>query len=362
MFKGTDRYHKKAGTSIFDTLQRVGARVNASTWVDRTNYYEMLPVDHLPLAIDIEADRMRNALLDPEDLESERTVILNEYDRGQNDPVSRLFDEVWGAAFVAHPYHHPTIGWRSDIETVTREGLQHFYDTFYWPNNATVSVIGDVEPDAVLDQIVEAFGSIDRAPHDIPDVTTREPEQTGQRRVTVQQDGQLGAVLMGYKSPPATHNDSDALDLLGQILASGKGSRLFRRCTDQGLTADVFAMNFRLRDPSLFNLFAYLNPGVDHETVEDAIEEVVADVQTNGVTDEELARAKNQKIAQVAFDRDGPMKIASQLNEAIAAGDWRLYTTYLDRLDNVSAADVQRVAQTYLTPERGTIGQYVPHA
>ena len=362
MFKGTDRYHKKRGTSIFDTLQRVGAQVNASTWVDRTNYYEMLPVDHLPLAIDIEADRMRNALLDREDLESERTVILNEYDRGQNDPVSRLFDEVWGAAFVAHPYHHPTIGWRSDIETVTREGLQHFYDTFYWPNNATVSIIGNVDPDPVLEQVAEAFGSVDAAPHEIPNVTTREPEQKGQRRVMVQQEGQLGAVLMGYKSPSATNDDSDALDLLGQILASGKGSRLFRRCTDQGLTADVFAMNFRLRDPSLFNLFAYLNPGVDHGTVEEAIEEVVSDVQTDGVTTEELARAKNQKIAQVAFDRDGPMKIASQLNEALAAGDWRLYATYLDRLENVTADDVQRVAQTYLTPETSTVGRYVPHA
>ena len=360
MFKGTDRYHKKAGTSIFDTLQRVGAKVNASTWVDRTNYYEMLPVDHLSLAIDIEADRMRNARLDPDDLESERTVILNEYDRGQNDAVSRLFDEVWSTAFVAHPYHHPTIGWRSDIETVTREGLKHFYDTFYWPNNATVSVIGHVEPADVLEQVATAFGSIDPAPHAIHDVTTREPEQNGQRRVTVHQDGQLGALLIGYKSPPATHTDSDALDLLGQILASGKGSRLFRRCTDQGLTADVFAMNFRLRDPSLFNLFAYLNPEVGHDAVEAAIEEAVADVRVNGVTDDELQRAKNQKIAKVAFDRDGPMKIASQLNEALAAGDWRLYTTYLDRLEQVTADDVQRVAQTYLTTETSTVGRYIP--
>ena len=362
MFKGTERYHKHTGTSIFDTLQRVGARVNASTWVDRTNYYEMLPVEHLPLAVDIEADRMRNALLDPDDLESERTVILNEYDRGQNEPVSRLFDEVWGAAFVAHPYHHPTIGWRSDIETVTRDGLSHFYDTFYWPNNATVSIIGDVDPPEVLDLIVDAFGDIEPSPHEIPSVTTREPEQTGQRRVAVHQEGQLGAVLIGYKSPPARNPDSDALDLLGQILASGKGSRLYRRCTDQGLTADVFAMNFRLRDPSLFNLFGYLNPEVEHATVEAAIEEVIAEVQAEGVADDELERAKNQKVAQVAFDRDGPMKIASQLNEALAAGDWRLYTTYVDRLKEVTAADVQRVAQTYLTPARSTIGRYVPVA
>jgi zinc protease len=360
MFKGTERFNKRAGTSIFETLQRVGAQVNASTWVDRTNYYEMLPTEHLPLAVEIEADRMRGALIDPQDMEDERTVILNEYDRAQNDPVSRLFDEVWSTAFVAHPYHHPTIGWRSDIENVTPDGLEHYYDTYYWPNNATVSVIGDVEATDVLPLLDEHFGAHDSAPHDIPEVSTREPEQSGPRRVTVQQDGQIGALLLGYKTPPATDPDSDALDLLGRILASGKGSRLYRRCTDQGLTSDVFAMNFRLRDPSLFNLFATLTPETDPDTVEDAVLEVVDTVREEGVTDDELTRAKNQLKAQVAFDRDGPMRIASQLNEAIAAGDWRLYTKYLDRIDTVTVDDVQRVAQTYLRPQKSTIGRYVP--
>ena len=360
MFKGTERFNKRAGTSIFETLQRVGAQVNASTWVDRTNYYEMLPTEHLPLAVEIEADRMRGALIDPQDMDDERTVILNEYDRAQNDPVSRLFDEVWSTAFVAHPYHHPTIGWRSDIESMTPDGLEHYYDTFYWPNNATVSVIGDVEADDVLPLLDEHFGAHEAAPHDIPEVSTREPAQSGPRRVTVQQDGHIGALLLGYKTPPATDPDSDALDLLGRILASGKGSRLYRRCTDQGLASDVFAMNFRLRDPSLFNLFAYLTPESDHDTVEDAVVEVVSRVREEGVTDDELTRAKNQLKAQVAFDRDGPMRIASQLNEAIAAGDWRLYTKYLDRIDTVTVDDVQRVAQTYLRPEKSTIGRYVP--
>jgi len=360
MFKGTERFHKRKGTSIFEMLQRVGARVNASTWVDRTNYYEMLPTEHLPLAVEIEADRMRGALIDPQDLEDERTVILNEYDRAQNDPVSRLFDEVWSTAFVAHPYHHPTIGWRSDIESVTADGLEHYYDTFYWPDNATVSVIGDVTGEDVLPLLDEHFGAHDPAPHDIPQVTTREPEQNGQRRVTVQQDGQIGALLIGYKTPPATEPDSDALDVLGRILASGKGSRLYRRCTDQGLTSDVFAMNFRLRDPSLFNLFAYLTPETAHDTVEAAIMEVVDTVRAEGVTEEEVTRAKNQLKAQVAFDRDGPMRIASQLNEALAAGDWRLYTKYLDRLEDVTTDAVQRVARTYLHPAKSTIGRYVP--
>jgi zinc protease len=360
MFKGTERFHKRRGTSIFEVLQRVGAEVNASTWVDRTNYYEMLPTEHLPLALEIEADRMRNALIDPEDVEAERTVILNEYDRNQNDPVSRLFDEVWSTAFVAHPYHHPTIGWRSDIETVTPEGLRHYYDTFYWPNNATVSIVGNVERGAALEQVAEHFGPLEAADHEIPEVTTREPKQTGRRRVTVRQDGQLGALLMAFKSPPATEADADALDVLARVLAAGKSSRLYRRCTDRGLTTDVFGMNFRLRDPGLFSVFAYLAPEQDHETVEAAIEEAIGEVVREGITEEELERAKSQLRARIAFDRDGSMQIASQLNEAIAAGDWRLYTQYRDRLDDVGAADVQRVAQTYCRPERSTVGWYVP--
>jgi len=360
MFKGTERYHKREGTSIFETLQRVGAQVNASTWLDRTNYYEMLPTQHLPLALDIEADRMRGALLDPQDVESERTVILNERDRNQNEPVSRLFDEVWAAAFTAHPYHHPTIGWKSDIEGMTAEDLREYYDTYYWPNNATVSIVGQFDRGDALAEVADQFGAHDSAPHDIPQVTTDEPEQTGQRRVTVKQDGQLGAVLMAYKSPPAVDSDSDALDVLARILASGKSSRLFRRCTDQGLTSDVFGINFRLRDPGLFSVFGYLAPDASHDAVEAAIEEEIQRVQDDGVTQEELERARNQLRAQIAFDRDGPMKVASQLNEAIAAGDWKLYTKYLDRLEQVTVEDVQRVAQTYLTSDTSTVGRYVP--
>ena len=362
MFKGTERYHKRKGTSIFETLQRVGAQVNASTWLDRTNYYEMLPTQHLPLALDIEADRMRGALLDPQDVESERTVILNERDRNQNEPVSRLFDEVWAAAFTAHPYHHPTIGWKSDIEGMTADDLREYYDTYYWPNNATVSIVGQFDRGDALTEVADHFGTHDAAPHDLPQVTTDEPEQTGQRRVTVKQDGQLGAVLMAYKSPPAVDPDSDALDILARILASGKSSRLFRRCTDQGLTSDVFGINFRLRDPGLFSVFAYLAPDATHETVEAAIEDEIEQIQHDGVTQEELDRARSQLRAQIAFDRDGPMQVASQLNEAIAAGDWKLYTKYLDRIEQVTADDVQRVAQTYLTSDTSTVGRYVPTA
>ncbi|PSQ76937.1 MAG: insulinase family protein, partial [Bacteroidetes bacterium QH_8_67_23] len=189
---------------------------------------------------------------------------------------------------------------------------------------------------------------------------TREPEQRGERRVTVRQQGQLGALLMGYKGPAGRSEDADALAVLARILASGKGSRCYRRLTDRGLTAEVFAMIPRLHDPGLFSLFAFLAPERTHDEVEEALDEVVRDVKEHGVTDEEVARAKRQLKAQEAFGRDGPFSIAAQVNEAIAAGDWTLYAHFMDRIERVTPEDVHRAAKAYLDREQRTVGRYVP--
>jgi zinc protease len=360
MFKGSENFNKKTGTSVFNVLQRVGAQVNATTWYDRTNYYEQLPREHLALGIQIEADRMRHALIDPDEVERERTVILNEFDRGENEPIRKLYHAVWSAAFIAHPYHHPTIGWRSDIENVTADGLRHFYDTFYWPDNATVSIIGDVEPGEALALVDRYFGDIPRSPKEIVPVGTKEPPQRGERRVTVRQAGQLGALMVAYKAPRGLDVETDALDMLSQILASGKSSRLYRKLTDAGYTTHLFAGTSRLLDPGLFYVYGLLAPEKTHDEVENLILEEVRDVQENGVGSEEFERARNQLRAQVAFSRDGSYNIASQLNEAIACGDWKLYTTYLDRIEAVTQDQIRDAAQRYLIDDVKTTGWYVP--
>ncbi|GAB5521042.1 MAG: pitrilysin family protein [Rhodothermales bacterium] len=361
MFKGTERFHKKHGTSIFNTLQRVGAQVNATTWLDRTNYYELLPSEHLDLALQIEADRMRGVLLDPDDMASERTVILNEFDRGENEPLQALYHAVWASAYQAHPYHHPTIGWRSDIETVTPEGLRHFYDTYYWPNNATLSVIGQFEPEAALGAIHKYFGRIPAAPEPWPEVTTQEPPQQGERRLTIRRAGQLGSLMIAFKSPNAFSTDTDALDVLTTILTEGKSSRLYRSLTAQGKVAALFGDASRLRDPGLVFVFAMLTPGTTHDEVEQIILDELQRLATDGPTEAEVARAKNGLKAEEAFARDGSYQIASQLNEAIAAGDWRLYATYRERIDQVTPADVQRAAATYCIEDARTIGRFIPN-
>lgn len=360
MFKGTARFNSKDGTSVFNVLQRVGARVNATTWLDRTNYYELLGDEHLPLAVEIEADRMRNALIDEDDVESERTVILNEMDRGENSSNMLLYRNLWSTAFQAHPYGHPTIGWRSDVENVTADGLRHFYDAYYWPKNATISVIGSTPPERALSLVQEHFGSIPAGPDHIDQQVTAEPPQQGERRVLVEQAGQLGAVMIAHKSPDALHADIDALNVLDTILSSGKGSRLYRRLTDNGLTAGVGATTSRHRDPGLVLALAFLAPDATHEQVEKEILDELQQIAEDGVTDGEVTRAKRQLRAQTAFGRDGAFAIAAQLNEMIAVGNWRLYTEFLDRIERVTAEDVQHVAGKYLRARTRTVGWYVP--
>ncbi len=360
MFKGTERYNKDNGTAIFPTLQRVGAVVNATTWFDRTNYYELLPKEHLALAVEVEADRMRNARVRDEDLASERTVVLNELDRGENDPTRKLLQALHATAYFAHPYGHPTIGWRSDVEQVSAAGLRHFYDTYYWPDNATASVIGDFDRLEALDLVERHFGAISAAPDPFEHNVTAEPPQIGERRVTVRQAGQLGAVMMGYKSVAALDADADALDVLAVALGNGKSSRLYRRLTDQGLTTGVFAYAPRLRDPGLFIVYGALAPDVTHDEVEAALWETVQQVVTEGLTEAEIVRARNQVVAQEAFGRDGPYAIASQLNEAVAAGDWTLYTTYLDRIERVTPEAVQAAAERLFVRDTLTVGIYDP--
>ena len=374
MFKGSEKFNRDLGTSVFQTLQTVGAQVNATTWYDRTNYFAVVPESHLELAVEVEADRMRGARVRDEDLASERTVVLNELDRGENDPLRKLLHAVYATAFQAHPYGHPVIGWRSDVETVTADGLRHFYDTYYWPSTATASVAGRFDRREVLDLLHTHFGAIPPGPEDAPDApeplvhrdpddaVTREPRQRGERRTTVRMAGELGAVLLAYKAPAGLAEASDALDVLVQVMTSGKSSRLFRHLTDRGLTTSAFAYYPRLRDPGLFALYGALAPDVEHQTVEDELKAALAAIAEDGITDAELERARRQIIAEEAYGRDGPQGMISELNEAIAVGDWTLFARYRERIETVSVEDVQKAARAIAHDDRLTVGHYVPTA
>ena len=240
MFKGTDKFNKENGGHIDAALGNIGARMNATTWLDRTNYYESIPSDYLELTIDLESDRMRNLWLKAEDRDAEMTVVRNEFERAENSPFQALNQVIWATAFQAHPYHHSTIGWKSDIEGVPIEKLREFYDTFYWPNNATVTVIGDFDTNNALSLIKKYYGQISSSPHEIPQLYTKEPEQQGIRRVEVHRSGQLGVVGIAHKVPEGLNKDTYPLVLLDYILANGKSSRFYKALVDKNKAVDIF--------------------------------------------------------------------------------------------------------------------------
>ncbi|MGJ8652723.1 MAG: M16 family metallopeptidase [Opitutaceae bacterium] len=360
MFKGTDRFNSAEGNDYSSLMERVGARSNATTSFDRTNYFATLPSAYVPLTIELEADRMRNLRIRQEDLDSEMTVVRNEYERGENNPVRTLIKEIFGTAFIAHPYQHPIIGWRSDIENTSPEKLREFYDIYYWPENAVLTVIGGFDKSKTLEAIVQNYGPIPNAPAPLPTVDTLEPEQLGPRRLVIERTGQVGVVMTAYKVPQGTHEDWAALSLLQQILGADKTGRLYRALEDSGKASSTFAYAPQLRDPCLFIFGAYLTPDATHEETEAIILDELAKLISGGVDIEELARAKSVIKASTVYGRDGSYSVASQINESIALGDWTTYITLPKAIQEVTPEEVQRVATKYFIQKNSTTGWFIP--
>jgi zinc protease len=380
MFKGTPTFNKASNTQIAATLQKIGADFNATTWYDRTNYFQTVPSDQIELAIRLEADRMRNSLIADEDRQSEMTVVRNELERGQNEPTEVLDEAVYAAAFREHPYHHPTIGWRADVEGVPTARLKAFYDTFYHPNNATTILVGDFEREAALGLINEYFGAYPASSEPIPEVYTEEPPQQGERRLVIRRVGELAVVQIAFHTPgvlgqmsvlsneelarraanPPAENDIYPLVVLSVALSHGITSRLYQALVETQLAVHVYTNTDQHRDPGLFNAVAMVTPGVDPKEVEEVILKELERVASDGLTDSEVEKAKQQIIAQQAYSSDGTYAIAVLLSEAEAIADWRFYKDYTRNISGVSAADTQRVARTYLVEDNRTVGYFIP--
>jgi len=360
MFKGTEHFNSKDGSDYSSQMERIGARSNATTWFDRTNYYATLPSEYVPMTIELEADRMRNLLIREEDLASEMTVVRNEYERGENSPVRTLIKELFATAYMAHPYGQPTIGWRSDIESTSVEKLRNFYDTFYWPENAVLTVIGGFDQVATLEAVATHYGAVPPAPHELPAVETTEPGQLGPRRVTIERAGQVGVVMLGFKVAEGAHEDWAALSLLQQILGADKTGRLYRALEDKGKASATFTFAPQLRDPGLFIFGAYLTPDASHEEVEAIIWDEIESLISGGVDDDELERAKSVIRASTVYGRDGPFAIADQINGYIAMGDWSAYLNLPKAIQAVPAETLQAVAARYFLERSSTTGWFVP--
>jgi len=360
MFKGTAEFNRDDGTAVAAVLEALGARFNATTWFDRTNYYETIPSDRIEVAVRIEASRMRGAYLRDSDRVPEMTVVRNEYERGENSPFQVLYKETFATAFREHPYHHPTIGWRTDIEGVSTERLKEFYDVFYHPNNATAMLIGDFEEADALATIADQFGRIPRSSRAIPQVYTVEPPQEGERRFVVRRAAQVGWLALSWRTVAARHPDTPALAVLGNVLGGGLTSRLHLALVERSLALSVTVVPWQLRDPALFSVFAPVRPGVEPDVVEQTIREELARVAREGVTEAETEKARTQIEAEVVFERDSTDQVAASLSEAIAVADWEWYADYPELVRRVTADDLHRVAATYFVDDGLTAGLYLP--
>jgi zinc protease len=368
LFKGTERFPQG---EMDKAVARAGGIFNAMTSQDWTTYYATFPSDRVDLALEIESDRMANSIFDPEETESERTVIISEREGSENSPFYLLQEEVQAAAHPAHSYHHPIIGWKGDLLTMTREELYSHYRTFYTANNAIAVVVGDFETPAMLAKLETFFGELPPGPS-VPAMRLQDPEQHAERRVILRGADLTSYLILAFPAPQATHADFFPLIIMDAVLSGAKGmglfggsgnnrsNRLYKALVDTQLAVAVQSSYQPTIDPDLFSFAVTLAPGVTHEQIETAIWAEITKIQQEGVTAAELEKAIKQTKAQFVYSSESVTYQAYWLglSEIIASTEWLDH--WLENLTAVTAADVQRVAQQYFGWDKQTVGWYLP--
>lgn len=355
MFKGSKKYSAEAFTRL---LQENGGRDNAFTSEDYTAYFENLNADAVNIPLKLEADRLRNLILKEKDFRTERLVVQEERRmRTDDNPQAYLREQVDAAAFQAQPYHWPVIGWGEDIARFTLDDLEAYYRKNYTPSNAFLVVVGDFKRKELLPMIRKTFGAIPKEPKPAV-IAYQDPPQTGERRVIVSRPAQLPAMVVAYHVPNLRSPDGYALEVISAILSSGKSSRLYADLVrEKQLVLDVDADNplFSV-DPGLFTLTAQVFPGKKASDVEKALEDELERLRREPVGERELEKAKNQLEASFVFEQASHFSQGMMLARCEIALDWKVIGDYVPFVRKVTADDVKRVANLYLTPEKRTVG------
>nr|WP_306796909.1 pitrilysin family protein [Rhodopirellula sp. JC740] len=358
LFKGTPTHPE-----VPKVLQDRGARFNGTTWMDRTNYYETLPAseDNLEFALNLEADRLLNSNVKGEDLESEMTVVRNEFERGENSPMRVLMQRIESAAFDWHNYGKSTIGNRSDIERVPVVKLRQFYRKYYRPDNVMVIIAGNFEVDHALASVNKAFGSLPVPETPIDETYTVEPPKDGERTVVLRRVGEVQVVGAAYHIPAGSHPDFAAVKALANILGDEPSGRLYKGMVETEIASGVFTMASGFREPGLMMTMANVP---DDQSIEQAraklIELMENDWEQNPITEQEVERAKQQMLKARELESANTDKIAVALSDWAAQGDWRLYFLYRDAVEALTVEQVQSVADRYLQRNNRTVGLFIP--
>lgn len=364
MFKGTPKYASKV---FSNTIARHGGSDNAFTSKDMTVYFQTIASDRIHIPIEMEADRMKNLLLDPKDLDAERQVIMEERKmRYEDDPQNLLYEEVIASAFQLHPYRWPVIGWMQDIASITREDMLAYYKAKYDPSNCFIVIAGDVTAHALKPLLEKHFGSIASVAISKPKAKapfSHTSKHTVQKRLYLRKQSELPFLVRAYHTPSFPHEDSFALEVLASILADGKSSRLYKSIvSDQKLASSIFAdYSGFYTEPFLFFIGAKSAVGKDIHDVEKAIDAHIEEIKTNGVSERELTKAKNQIESAFVFALDSNYSKAYYTGMFELLGSWRLMKDYLDGIKKVTAQDVKNVANKYLKIEQSTTGILLPN-
>jgi zinc protease len=357
LFKGTPTH-----PDIPKALKERGAQFNGTTWLDRTNYYETLPAsnENLEFAIKLEADRLVNSYVKGEDLATEMTVVRNEFEMGENSPENILSQRMMAVAYEWHNYGKSTIGNRSDIERVPIDRLQAFYRKQYRPDNALLVVAGQFDEKKALEFIARDFGALPRPERPLDTPYTEEPAQDGERLVTLRRVGDVGVVGVAYHVPAGPHPEFPAVEVLNLILTSSPSGRLYKALVEAKKASGVQGSASALHDAGTLDIMAEVPKGKSLDEVRETILSVVERIGEQGVTAEEVERARQQLLKARDMAAADPNRVAIQLSDWAAQGDWRLYFLNRDRIEKVSPEAVKSVAERYLRPSNRTIGLFIP--
>jgi zinc protease len=361
MFKGTPKTKPEEYSRI---IAKNGGRSNAFTTSDVTVYFATMSREKIGIQLELEAERMTQALLGETYFEPEKNVIQEERRlRTEDNPAAALAEVANAVAYIIHPYRRPVIGWMQDIENLTRQDLVDFYRTYYLPNNAFIVVTGDFSTEEIVAQIKAAYGKIARGPEP-PRVRVEEPPQRGERRMFLKKEAELPYLSMFYHAPNLEHPDNFALDLLTVVLAGGRSSRLYQELVYhkrliRGIDADYHSVSI---DPSGVDVSAQLMPGKEPAEVEREIDRLLEKVKSELITERELEKAKNQVESSFIFAQDSIFGQAMKIGFYEATGDWRRMNSYLAGIRKVTREDIRRVAQLYLDRDRRTVATLIPAA
>ena len=357
LFRGTPNH-----PNIKLEFMKHGARFNGTTSFDRTNYFETFPASeaNLDWALDLEAERMLKSFVSREDLDAEMTVVRNEFESGENSPFGVLRERVVATAYLWHNYGRPIIGARSDIENVPAERLQAFYRNYYQPDNAVLIVSGKFDEGSALARVAKHFAGLPKPSRKLQATYTVEPNQDGERTVTLRRAGNVQLVSALYHVPPGTHPDYAAIDVLVALIAHVPTGRLHKALVEPGRASFVFGNESQQREPGYAYFGASVREGQPLDAAREVLLETLEDFARKPVTEEEVERARTRLLNDIEKIIAKSSSLAMVLSETVAMGDWRLLFLHRDRLRQLRAADVQRVALAYFKPANRTLGVFVP--